>query len=1385
MTATSNFLTSLGADQKRILFKKLEEKRAEQAALVPLSFAQERLWFTEQLQPNTATYNISIALRFKGSLQPEVLKESIAEIVRRHDILRASFRSVGGKAVQVIAPASASILFPITDLTRLPEEERELRALEIIRHEAQRPFDLSNEKLIRTNLIKVGAEDHFLAVTMHHIISDGWSMKIFIRELGIYYSAFIQSQSAPLEPLPIQYPDFAVWQRETLTEELFRERVNYWKKKLANAPPLLDLPSDYPRPLTPTGHGAVEHYEISDEIVRRVREFARARGTTPFIVYLALFQVLLHRYSGQADILVGTPVGVRPRVETENLIGFFINTVVLRANFENNPSFSEFLRSCGQVACEAYSHQDVPFEKIVEELHPQRVAAHTPLFQVAFVLADDLSSQWKNPDLEVTIDEVESDTAKFDLTLFIKEQQNRISLEYNTDLFGPATIRRFLKHFCQLMEGVLRNPDQPVGNIPILDWTEKNRLLHEWNTTEKPYPKETPVHRLFEMQALKTPQAVAIELEKKQLTYQELNLRSNQLAHHLVRCGIKPKDIVALCLDRSIEMVIGMLAILKAGGTYLPLDSAYPAERLVYMIKDARAKVLITRDSLAALFSEAIQTIISVDGGKEGIAAEPADNLAVQIRSENIAYIIYTSGSTGRPKGSLIPHQGISRLVLNTNYIKLDADDVVAQVSNCSFDAATFEIWGALLNGGKLVILPQDLILSPEDFKRALREYRVSALFVTTALFNLLSIRLPSVFTGVKNVLFGGEAAEPKAARRILEQSKPGRLLNMYGPTETTTFATWFEVKEVGDNVVSLPIGLPISNTKVYILDRFMEPVPIGVAGDLYIGGDGVSHGYLNLPEFTSKAFVDHFLPSHGRLYKTGDLARHRDDGNIEFLGRRDCQVKIRGFRIELREIEAALDEHPGVACSAVIVREDSPGDKRIAAYFVPAADSSIRDRELLTYLKKKLPEYMLPSAIIALKELPLTANGKLDQAALPAISPSVSGVSARYQGPSSPLEAELIELWEELLATKPIGVRDNFFDLGGHSLLAVKMMGRVEELCGHKLPLSSLFAAATIEDLAKALLEREKRSSSSRLVLIQKGDSRRPPFFFFHGDYEGGGFYSKKLARGLGPDQPFYILEPHGVDGAPVPETIEAMAISYLGMLQEVEFDGPYLLGGFCNGGLVAFEVARHLVAQGKKVDLLVLLDAFAINFTVLYRTIHCLGFCFGLSRNTRIETFLEIRNTLVRIDRWWRLQKADAILRVQAKAKVFFQKFCRQWLSWSRMKREEAIALRLAHETQKPNHSDIATAYCRAVGRFFPKMYPGRVTLFRLIHSPAPFSKDPMMGWGKVANEVRLVYVPGEHLTMLTKHVDILAENFKRLIEKTLKPRENKGEGSGVSGL
>ena len=1059
--------------EKRALFElKLKEKlpgashktngiRREQRTTAPLSFTQQRFWFLDQLEPELPIYNEWTAVRLNGSLDIAVLEQSINELVRRHEALRTTFALRDGQPVQMIAPMLTVPLLLI-DLQGLPKTERWDEAERLAREETQRPFDLARGPLFRVKLFRMDKQEHILLLSFHHIVIDAWSATILYRELGSLYASFLQKQPSPLPELPVQYTDFAVWQREWLQSKAFASQLAYWQKQLADLSPL-QLPIDRSRPHKQSYRGAQQPIQFSASLIKSLNALSQQAGASLFMTLLAAFQTLLHRYTGQDDIVVGSPIAGRNRPEIEGLIGCFTNTLTLRADLAGNPTFRTLLSRVRTTVLDALAHQELPFEKLVEELRPERDLRSTPLFQVMFVFNNTALNFDQFGAVQVTPVAIESTIARFDLTLSVIEFETgwRALLEYNTDLFDPATIERMVGHFQTLLVGIVADPEQRLAELPLLTAAERHQLLVEWNATASDYPKEKCLHQLFEEQVARTPEAEALVFEDQRLTYRELNARANQLAQHLQMLGVGPETTVGVCLERSVEMMVGLLGILKAGGAYVPLDPGYPAERVAFMLEDGKPLVLLTQAALLATVPETAAQVICLDRDWRTIAQQPATNPASNVSAANLAYILYTSGSTGRPKGVEIEHHSVVALLDWTRQVFTQEEiaGTLASTSIC-FDLSVFEIFVPLCRGGK-VILAQNALHLP-TLPAAAEVTLINT--VPSAMTEL--VRNRAVPSGVKVVNLAGEPLKNALVQQVYQQAGVQRVFNLYGPSEDTTYSTFALVEQ---GVTSEPtIGRPIANSQVYILDSQLQPVPLGVIGELCIGGEGLARGYRNRPALTEEKFIPDPFAHSGRLYRTGDLARYLPDANIKFLGRRDNQVKLRGFRIELGEIETVLCQHPNVQEAVVVVREDMPGDQRLVAYITTNGDRrDSLETTLCDHLRRTLPYYMIPSTFVLLDALPLTPNGKVDRRALPAPAATERSLADDFTPPSTPTEERVAAIWRAVLRLEQVGIHDDFFALGGHSLLATQVISRCREAFQIEIALLSLFEEPTIAGLA------------------------------------------------------------------------------------------------------------------------------------------------------------------------------------------------------------------------------------------------------------------------------------------------------------------------------
>lgn len=1021
----------------------------EDVRLFPTSIDQERLWFIEQLQPGNSAYNIFSASRIKGPLDATLMERVVNELIARHEVLRTTFTVVDDQPMQLIQPRMEITLTPV-DLQSLPPEKREHEALRLVTEDFSRPFDLEKGPLLRVGLLRLAEDDHVLHVNMHHTVTDRWSGAIFEQETGLLYEAFANNRPSPLPTLPIQYADYALWQRGRAESEIYRKQAAYWTRRLTGLPFVLEVPTDLPRPAIQNFRGARVYTRYSKQLLDALRELSRREGVTMFTLALAAYKALLYRYTAQETVLVGTTFANRNRPELQNMVGYLLNLIVLSTDLSGNPTFRELLQRERATVLEGFANQDLPFGKLVQELRPVQDASRNPIVQHSLIYLD-------FPELTVmeTLGltakhlDIDNGASRFDMTLAMTEtdQGYEVDIEFPTDLYRRERIERMTKHLENILESIVVDPTQRLSDLPLLSENERHQLLSEWNATAAEYPSDRCIHELFEAQAAQTPDAVAVLFENDRLTYRELNEQSNRVAHYLKEVGVEQGDLVGLVASRSLRMVVALLGILKAGGAYLPLDEKYPAERLEFMLKDSGARVVLT------------------DADWEKIVECSAENPDRLFTNQQGAYVIYTSGSTGQPKGVLVSHRAVVNVLHSVaSQASITAADAILAVTTLSFDIAATEIFLPLMVGARVVIASRDVVADGLELNRLLASSGATLMQATPASWRML---VDAGWQGSPRlkVFSAGEVLDAQLADQLLARS--AEVWNLYGPTEATIYSN---VIRVTNGSGPAPIGPPVANTRCYVLDQFMNPVPIGIYGELYIGGAGLAHGYLNRPELTAEKFVpDPFSSEPGaRVYRTGDLMRYCEDGRLEFAGRLDHQVKVRGFRIELGEVEAALSSHESVRAVVVVAREMQPGEQRLVAYVVgnrvPTAS------EWRTFLVKRLPEYMIPSLFVTLEELPLLPNGKVNRRALPVPDTSRPELRRAFAPPEDPTQTRLVELWMNVLGLNRIGIHDDFFELGGDSILATRLMSRVRRAFGVELQLRELFWKPTVSELATVI---------------------------------------------------------------------------------------------------------------------------------------------------------------------------------------------------------------------------------------------------------------------------------------------------------------------------
>lgn len=1314
-------------------------------AQLPLSYAQQRLWFLDQLMPGSNAYNIPAEMYLATDLNIGALEQALAEVVRRHEALRTTFVVSGGQPVQRINPR-VSVNLPAVDLSRLNKDVGD-KIVERLRQEyALKTFDLSHGPLLRVALLRLDEKDHLLLLNLHHIISDGWSMDVLMTETETLYHAFSRGQSSPLAELEIQYADYAQWQRGWLQGEVLQNEIAYWKERLEGAPTLLDLGTDRQRQLLKTFRSAHEPVVFSEEVSDSLRKFSRQQGASLFMTMMAGFHALLRRYTGESDILVGTPIAGRTRVEVEPMIGFFVNMIPIRTSFGENPSFRELVKQVREASFAAYTHQELPFDKLVEELQPKRAPGRNPIFQVILAFTN------TGPELEIAKVNLPagvpaSADVKFDLEVHLWDtpQGIRGSFVYSPELFDPPVIARMVDHFQRLFEQAIAQPDEGLASLSVLGEQEYRQVVEEWNDTAIPYPDQVCVHELIEQYAVETPDAIALEFEQENITYADLNRRANVLAHTLQQQGVGPEVLVGVMLERSANLVVSLIAVAKAGGVYVPINLHDPQKRIEFILDDAGVQVLLTTRQLASKVSEKNLTLVYADEPGTGAA----ENLKVTVSPDNLAYLLYTSGSTGTPKGACISHRNILGFIKSFDYAAHNSDEVFLQLAPVSFDASTFEIWACLLNGARLAVFPPGTP-SLSELGEFIARTQVTTLFLTTGLFHQF---VDAEFKGigaVRQLLTGGDTLSTMHLKKALDQNDNCQFVNCYGPTEATVIVSCYPVAP-DYHATTVPIGRPIPNARLYISNG-LQPAAIGERGELMTGGAGLGRGYHNRPDLTAERFVpDPYDPQPGgRLYKTGDAARYLNDGLIQFLGRIDDQVKISGFRIEPGEIEAAIASQPTISAALVVAREDRPGDKYLVAYVVRNDDTKLNTDELRSYLKERLPEYMVPAVYVSLEALPLTLHGKIDRAALPAPDLSLVRSGREYVAPRNDLQQQLVDIWEELFKRHPIGVTDDFFELGGHSLMMIMLVARVEERLGIRVAMADLFANPSIEHLS-GLIGHGKENCSQSLVVPLRSEGTNPMFFSPHA---GGGhvWCYKDLAQYLGGEQPFYGLQAREPENGLVFHTeIEAMASEYVAAIRRLQPAGPYFLGGWSMGGVIAFEMARQLQQQQQQIAMLALIDVsppileqrefdwrvllamFAFDLGVASGTIDKL-----VEKMGRSQQMVQLRNL------WMDAKRASVV--PSDMTLIEFRKLF-----------------------------DIFKINADTLRRYRPGAYQGRITLF--CGDEEVGDLEPLKGWEEFATEgVDVHIVPGDHFSMIREpNVRALGAQLSKCIEQAVRAPGN----------
>jgi amino acid adenylation domain-containing protein len=1209
-------LERLTPEQRAVLEQRLLARRVEGArrnavprrevfSPIDLSYSQELMWLLSQFEDSGVAYNTPAAFRLRGSIDASVLERAVKALAERHEILRTRYDIVGDTPMQIIE-AEGDARLTVIDLSTREPQEREHELHRILQEESEHPFDLSTDPVMRSTLVKLAGDDYVFLQVLHHVATDGYSRAIIFRDLTSLYDSIAAGLPSPLPELEIQYGDYAVWHRHWLDGGVLEQQLDYWKARLAGSPTRLELPTDFARPPVRSAQGDHRSLMLDEALREGLRAAGREEGATLFIALLAAFATLLHRYSGQDDIVVGTPFAGRNRTEFETMVGYFINPLALRVDLSGNPSFRTLLKRARETTIEAFQYADVPYEMVVNATRPERDMSQTPVFQAMMVLHNP-AWQTERPKFQpqgTTATEVvhQKEWSKFDVLLGMSERQTGLNTtwEYSTDLFEHATIERMTHHFRELIASAVADPDRPLSRLSLLTQEERSRILVDWSQEAAPKIDDQLVKDLFEAQVERTPGAVAVVFEDQSISYEDLNRRANRLAHHLQAKGVGPGSLVAIFMEKSLDLVAAVLGVIKSGGAYVPVDPLYPSDRVEFMLEDAAPAVVLVEDHLRPDIPGAGE-VLALDW--QALVDEQETNPATSATNDDLAYVIYTSGSTGKPKGAMITNRSLASVHHAYEEAYGLADTTChLQMASFSFDVFTGDYVRTLLAGRRLVLCPLTVVMDPPRLYDLMRREKVDCAEFVPAVATLLFDHVASLGESLdfmRAVIVSSEPWRNEKAMFFKSLCGPQtRLINSYGLTEATIDSTYCEVggddSGAPDRFVS--IGRPLANTHVYVLDEHLQLVPAGLPGELCVGGTGVALGYLNRPDLTLEKFVpDPFAAAPGAmLYRTGDLARWVSDGNIEFLGRTDRQVKIRGFRIEPGEIEAVLERYPDVKGAAVIPVEDQPGDTWLAAY-VEAADPATPPTSTLLreYLMQELPAFMVPSSFTVLDSLPLSPNGKVDRDALPTAERTT--VQAETVAPRDEVERKLVEIWAAVLGIDDqIGVTDDFFALGGHSLLAVRVFTEIEKAFGVKLPLALLFQGATIERLAASIkAEQEEQDSTWSTIVPLHAEGTRRPLFLMHG-IDGEVLFYRELVKHLDPDQPVYALQPAGLEGKKRQHLrLEDMAAEYVAAIQQFQPEGPYLLGGHCFSGIVAYEVARQLHEVGERTALLAVIDA------------------------------------------------------------------------------------------------------------------------------------------------------------------------------------------------
>ncbi len=1296
----------------------------------PLSYSQESMWFLKQLDPESNAYNMSFLFKFTGGINPSSLEKAVNELVRRHEPFRTIYPNTGGQPIQVVQPFTPFSLVQM-DFSRLKENEREEAIKKYSYEQGSQPYDLHNGPLVRCTLLHSSSNEDFLFFGTHHIGFDGWSLQIIFGELIVLYDAFSSEKLSPLTDSPIQYCDYAIQQKKWLSGAALDSYIEHWKSILSGDLPVLDLHTDHPRPTIQTYRGNKYQFLIPRTLSSQIRIFCQKERITTFQLFLAGYALMLMRYSNQEDVIIGCPFANRGTPGIEKLVGMFINTLPIRLDLSGNPTGREIIEQVRSVMLDAFIWQEAPFEGLVSELTTERDLSRTPVFQVVINMRNFPKHQAGIEGIDVELVSRDDAPAQFDLSLDIEEDSGAYaaSFKYNTDLFEENTVAHMAAHYQNLLRELLINTNYPISEMEMLTPSERQRILFDWNPASE-YPRQKTIHQIFEEMAAATPDAPAISFVDQTLTYLQLNKRANQLAHVLSDLGVVTEDRVGVYIERSVDMIVALLAILKAGGAYVPLDAANPSERLSFILKDTSAKILLTMQRHSGNLPPFAGKVICID--EESFYTGSNDhNLDLPISPENLAYVMYTSGSTGLPKGSCIPHRAVVRLVRNNSFADFNSQEVFLQFAPLAFDASTFEIWGSLLNGARLEIFPPYLP-NLQELTWFINTSGVTTLWLTAGLFHQVMESHPEIVDHLHQLLSGGDVLSPRHVEIGLSRNPNCRFINGYGPTENTTFTCCYTVKKIPDMGKSLPIGKPISNTSVYILDAHQKPVPIGVVGEIYTGGDGLSREYLNQPELTAVKFIPNPFSSEtgARLFRTGDYGRWLPDGNIEFVGRMDNQVKIRGYRVELEEVENTLKRHPGIHDAIVIAKEDRSGNKMLVGYYVPVPHSSLDQAPVREFLNQRLPAYMIPTEFVVLDAFPKTTSGKINRNALP--SPENESQKVYSLAPRNETEKKLVTIWQEVLGVKQVGVRENFFELGGHSLLAVRLFSRIQEEFGRSLPLTLLFQVGTVEAIADALTSLENSTHSPGITPLGP-EGAKIPLFIVSASLE-----TRDLVQSMPSGRSIYSLDPV-LDGRKTfKKSIQETAGIYYQNLMNFYPQGPYLLLGHSGFGLFALELARLLIENNKEVAFLGMLDTYPPGSGWAFVNPMDLG-------KTRLR-YLKGK-TFVEILQYPRRSMMKLLTRWGIKLKVSERKL-------NRYAQQERIR-------------DLMEMVMR---EYRMQPYPGNVTLFWATERPRYLRGDPLDQWKKhITGQFDVIPVVGDHSSILhSPNSSVLARKIESLLPK-----------------